>query len=202
MSGYEAKFDRRVQQFHEYLKPMYGRSRNLEEFCFIVFEEDSTDEERLVHRNAAKASPRTAAVGISVGPGVFAPEEIGLLDALDAELDEEYPWRRYVQIGFDEDYFFIDMPVESISGGKAWEIIAARQGFRHAGDNPLTPTTAKDIKDFDPLQKFYLYGEEKEAAVDVASIFFDIWGLTTDTRLYVSSHSRSGRSWERGESFE
>lgn len=195
MRAGDEEFARRVGQIHGYIGPMYRRSRGVMEFCYTIIKESFTDDDGVVHRSAAKTRPR-----VRVLAGL--PDEAAILHALDAEMEEEYPRNRYVQIGFEEDYFFIDMPVGSLFTDEAEEISASLGGFRRASENPVTPMSAEHVRDFDPLQKFYLYGEELQAAEDVAGIFFGVWRLPETERLYVSSHSSSGKAWERGEPFE
>lgn len=196
-------FDRRIGQFYGYIQPMYKRSREVMGFCYVIFEEAFTDESGNVHRSATKAKVKSAVpAGAAVGSGMGDADGRDLLDALDAEIEAGHPRNRYVQIGFCENYFFVDLPSCAYFPDEADEISGTRPGFRRASDNPASPTSDEHTGDFDPLQKFYLYGEELEAAEDVAHIFFRVLGLPTDTRLYVTASSSSGRTWERGEPFE
>ncbi len=44
-----------------------------------------------------------------------------------------------------------------------------------------------------------MYGDEAEAAEDAAFLFFRVWEMPVDARLYVSSAAFGGKHvWERG----
>ncbi len=210
MSEYGAGFERRVAQFHGYLETMHRRSHAVAGgFCFMVFEENSSEDGDLRTRKAAKNRERirertlVAVAGKAGGAGAFTPDEHSFLDALDAEMDGEHPFRRYVQFGFEEDRFLMDPPLGTLFVDEAEEIIAGRSGFSWARRNGNPAVSEKDIEDFDPLQKFYRYGDEGTTAEDAAFIFFEVWGIPENSRLYVSASScHTPHSWERGESFE
>lgn len=210
MSEYGAGFERRVAQFHRYLETMHRRSHAVAVgFCFMVFEENSSGDDGRRTRKAAKDRERTrertlvSVAGKPGGTGIFTPDVHSILDALDAEMDEEHPFNRYVQFGFEEDRFLMDLPLGTLFKDEAEEIIAGRSGFSWARRNRNPALSEKDIKDFDPLQKFYRYGDEGTAAEDAAFIFFEMWGIPENSRLYVSASScHTPHSWERGEPFE
>ncbi len=210
MPEYEVEFERRVAQFHGYLETMHRRSHEVADgFCFMVFKENFSGKGKDRTKKAAKDRSRgrvCALVSVAGKPGdegIFTPDEWSALDGLDAEMDEEFPFNRYVQFGFEEDRFLMDLPLGTLFKGEADEITARRSGFSWARFNGNSAVSEKDIEDFDPLQKFYGYGEESAAAEDAAFIFFEVWGLPANSRLYVSASSCHTRhSWERGEPFE
>lgn len=211
---YGVEFERRVAQFHRYLETMHRRSHTVAEgFCFMVFKENSSGEGDGRTRKAAKDRERIrervrerTLVSVAGKPGetgVFMPDEWPALDGLDSEMDEEYPFNRYVQFGFEEDRFLMDLPLGTLFMDEADDISARRSGFSWARQNGNPALSEKDIEDFDPLQKFYRYGDERTAAEDAAFIFFEVWGIPANSRLFVSASScHTPHSWERGEPFE
>lgn len=209
-AGYGAKFERRVAQFHRYLETMHRRSHAVAEgFCFMLFEENSSGEGDGRMQKAAKDRERARSrtlvpvAGKPGGTGVFTPDEWSALDGLDAEMNEEFPFNRYVQFGFEEDRFLMDLPLGTLFMDEADEISTRRSGFSWARQNGNPAVSEKDIEDFDPLQKFYRYGDERTAAEDAAFIFFEVWGIPEDSRLFVSASScHTPHSWECGEPFE
>ncbi len=207
MSEYEVEFECRVAQFHGHLKTMHRRSHEVAEgFCFMVFEENASDEGDGQTRKAVKDRERTlvsSGAGKPGEAGIFTPDELSFLDALDAEMDDEHPFNRYVQFGFEGDRFLMDLPLGTLFEDEADEISAERIGFSWARQNENSAISEKHIEDFDPLQKFYRYGEERTAAEDAAFIFFEVWGVPANSRLYVSASScHTFHSWERGEPIE
>ncbi len=78
------------------------------------------------------------------------------------------------------------------------EVLWYRRGFFY-GRERYRDIPRKEIDDFDPFRKFYLYGDEKQAAEDTAFAFFRVWALPVNTRLYVSAASfYTEHRWERG----
>lgn len=197
------EFERRVAQFHGYLETMHHRSHaEAEGFCFMLFETSFSREGSVRPRKAAR-SPGRALVSVGGGAGAFTPDERSFLDALDAEMDEEYPFVRYVQFGFAEHRFFMDLPLLTLFDDEAAEITAGRNGFSWARRNAKPFASKKDIEAFDPLQKSYWYADERTAAEDAAFIFFEVWGFPANSRLYVSASScHTFHKWESGEPFE
>ena len=77
-----------------------------------------------------------------------------------------------------------------------------RTGFFYLRDREQF-TLHGEPEGYDPFRKVYIYGDEESAAEDTAFVFFQVWSLPVDSRLYVSAASFSGEhEWERGTAVE
>jgi hypothetical protein len=62
-----------------------------------------------------------------------------------------------------------------------------------------TNEPAEYERTFNPVQRHYQYGEQSEAAHDMAFIFFQLWKLPVETWIETKSMAfRGKRSWELG----
>jgi len=199
---YRGTLGRRIAQFHRYLKPMDRRAHEEAHGpCYAVFENrhpdgdfggQATEEEQPALAAVAAAFGE---VGGSGGPAPGRPEL--------PELPEE-GWRgederaRFVQFAFERDWFCMDLPRQTLSFEEALGVLWHRKEFFYLRDKPQF-TLQGEPEGYDPFRRVYLYGEEGQAAEDTAFLFFRVWGLPVDSRLYVSSASFSGAyEWERG----
>ena len=105
---------------------------------------------------------------------------------------------RYVQFCFQEERFALDMPNKTIYAPECRKLMRDRSGFFLNADVPdYRISSYEQIKVHDPVDKYYIYGEEETAAQDMAYIFFDLWGFPDDTQLFVNAASfGSGHRWE------
>jgi hypothetical protein len=54
-------------------------------------------------------------------------------------------------------------------------------------------------RQFDPVQRKYLYSEQAVAAEDAAYVFFDLWRTPLDAWIKVDTSAfESSETWERG----
>lgn len=92
----------------------------------------------------------------------------------------------------------MDLPRQTLSFEEAMEVLWYRRGFFY-GRERYRDIPRKEVEDFDPFRRAYLYGDEEQAAEDAAFLFFRVWGLPVDSPLYVTSWSSDGKhKWERG----
>jgi len=101
------------------------------------------------------------------------------------------PWilrPRFVQFCFEKAWFALDLPNTIITSEEAWQLVDEGGGFFWNADRPdYRISSYSQIKKFDPVCKYYSYDDEREAAEDVAHIFFDIWRLPPGTSFRVKS---------------
>jgi len=113
--------------------------------------------------------------------------------------DDKHGASRTVQFCFEKDWFAADIPNTNLYPTEAERILKERRGFYREAERPDTGVTTDvvDLVEFDPVGKKYIYGDEHEAAQDMAYVFFDVWEFPPDARLLVSASSFDGPSWEK-----
>jgi hypothetical protein len=105
---------------------------------------------------------------------------------------------RFVQFSFQADHFFMDLPDTTLTPEEANGIVATRPGFRFALAEGAQKLGDVDRR-FDPIQRIYQYGEQRLAAEETASIFFDLWEFRLGAWFTVEAQTfRGNRRWERG----
>jgi hypothetical protein len=123
-------------------------------------------------------------------------------DGGDAPSSKAEEPRRMVQFCFHEDWFAIDVPNTVIEPAAAERVLGERRGFFRQADRDgdlITPNT-KDLKEFDPIGKKYIYGDEREAAEDAAFVFFTAGNVAVNGTLYVTASAfGDGPHWETDE---
>jgi hypothetical protein len=108
-------------------------------------------------------------------------------------------WNRFVQFSFEADRFCLDLPRDTLRPAEAQQILRERPGFFYLRDRPQFTLRGEDVKGHDPFRKMYRYGDEPDAAQDTAYLFFTLWRLPIDARLYVSAAPFAGpKQWEYG----
>ena len=197
---YQAELQRRIAQFHRYLEPMDRRAHeDAHGPCYTIFESRHPDGD-FAGQLREEREPALAAVAAAFGESDGSPD-LGGLQLPD--LPEE-GWRgdderiRFVQFSFERDWFCMDLPRQTLSFPEALEILWHSRGFFYLRDKPQFTLLGEPVG-CDPFRRVYLYGDEGTAAEDTAFVFFRVWGLPVDSRLYVSSASFGGAyEWERG----
>ena len=191
----------RISQFRSLLETMQERRRSLTKGnAYLIIEErkdDPVGESAALQAAAKMAIPTAATVGEEVF-GAALGEEVSI------DLPEE-GWRgdpasrRFIQFGFCAKYFEIDIPNTTLYRAEAQEILRYRSGFFYVVDRPQFEHPAERARDFNPLRKAYVYGDEQVAAEDGAFVFFRVWKFPVDWRFFVSASSfHDGIHWERG----
>ncbi len=113
--------------------------------------------------------------------------------------DKNATWNRFVQYSFEADFFCLDLPVDTLRREEAKQILRDRTGFFWLRERPEFRLYHEDVQGHDPFRKVYHYGDEPAAAQDAAYLFFTLWRLPTDSRLYVSAAPFGGSErWEYG----
>lgn len=204
MSDYSTERDRRVTQFESYLTKMNERAHDIAHGpCFIIFSEnwesdaevDGELRESSELEQVKVSEISTAEEGIGT---VLFGESIGAT-APNCDWRQDAPRYRFVQFSFEQNWFCLDMPAETLSRAEARRILRDRLGFFYLCDRTEFTLHEEDVKGFDPFRKIYVYGDERSAADDMAHIFFSVWNFPVDSRLYVTSSAFSGQhNWERG----
>lgn len=200
MFDYRGELERRIAQFTGYLKPMNHRAHEIAHgSCFMIFEERRTKGES----TTALAEKREFA--LQAVQSAF--RECGALNDPDVGNSRDLPdegWRdddsrnRFIQFAFENNWFCVDMPLQTLYRPEAEEILRYRQGFFDLADRPQFTLHGEDVEGFDPFRKIYLYGDEQSAAEDMAFIWFQVWKFPVDARLFVTSAAFGGdHQWEQ-----
>ena len=202
---YRTALARRIGQFHRHLVPVDRRAHEVAQgTCALIFENRRPDGES-GEQARAERQPTLAAVVAAFGEvaATGGPKHGG---PSIPDLPEE-GWRengerlRFVQFAFQKDYFYLDLPRQTLSFDEAMEVLWHREGFFYLRDRPQFAMSEEigDVKAFDPFRRAYLYGDEGQAAEDTAFLLFRVWELPLDSPLYVTSWSADGKhKWERG----
>ena len=210
MNGYEpprARFRRRVA---EELRFMLQRTRALEDTdCFWVLELDRPRDKDAgvgtARRTRSRSRPRMLAIGEDHGQtGFFEPPQY--LPAEDEPRGGRPRRNRFVQCLFEahRPYFVIDLPECTLDPAEAEILLRERTGFFRAKDRPTLGYSPKTLAEHDPVCRQVLGGDEDDAALDVAYVLFDLYGLPVTTPLFQTAACFEGCScwFERGVEFE
>jgi len=200
---YKAEFERRVEQFHANLSRGHERALKIAEGpCFMIFVEakGSTGDD---HRELAE-SKKSATESVMVGSADSGPLVSSLDDAVippslpDEARQQDNSQCRFVQFSFEEKWFCLDMPLQTLSPAEATKTLRSRRGFFYLVDRPEFTLYGEDVDGYDPFRKIYWYGDERDAAADMAFIFFNVWEIPVDSRLHVRSAAFGKNfSWEQ-----
>jgi hypothetical protein len=204
-SDYSQELEQRIDQFAGYLKKMYPRSHEeVEGSCFLIFEEqlptDAEDDQTL----AEAAKPALELI-------LAAFEEAGIvsLTLTDVSPRIDLPddgWKaddsqnRFIQFSFEEKWFCLDMPLQTLYRAEAEQILRSRKGFFYLRDRPEFTLKEEDVEGYDQFRKVYVYGDERSAAEDMAFIFFQVWRFPVEWRFFVKAAAFGDKKtdWENG----
>ena len=91
--------------------------------------------------------------------------------------------------------------METLSREEAKLLVLANRGFIREVEHAETGVTDfEDLAKHDPVNKKYEYGQEDQAAEDMAWVLFDVWELPIDIPLAVHAGSfHSEHTWEDGD---
>ena len=172
MSEYHQDVERRIVQFADLLKKMYHRAHEeVSGSCFMIFSEDSSDDERGGAHLSAAAKPELELVSTVFGDD--AQNSFALDDSLPfVELPadgwkDESSQARFIQYSFEEKWFCVDLPLQTLYKPEAEQILRSRRGFFFLRDRPEFTLHGEDVEGYDPFRKIYLYGDETAAAEDM-----------------------------------
>ena len=209
MVEYSEILKRRIDQFSGYLKKMYHRGHNeVGGPCFLIFKERWPN-------NTNGHDELTAAVKPSLEL-VLHGFEVAAKDSLTMDSFLSFPdlpeegWRednsqsRFIQFSFEEKWFCMDMPLQTLFLPEAEQILRSLKGFFFLRDRPEFTLFGEDVEGYDPFRKIYLYGDEQTAAEEMAFIFFHVWKFPVDWRFFVKAAAFSGKetNWEWGTPIE
>jgi hypothetical protein len=204
MKSYAEELNRRIGQFTKILKKMHRRAQQeIQGPCFAILEEDDP---RAARHREKSAAVQLAEELILAG---FADAGVDSITCSDRRNEFDLPtegWgssdsmSRYVQFAFEEKWFCMDMPLQTLYRDEGETILRSRQGFFYLKDRPEFTLHGEDVDDFDPFRKIYVYGDERSAAEDMAYIWFQLWRFPIDSCLYATAHPFNGQKvrWESG----
>ncbi|MBI3839983.1 MAG: hypothetical protein HY288_18840 [Planctomycetia bacterium] len=96
--------------------------------------------------------------------------------------------------------FYLDLPDATLTLEEAKRVVAEREGFGFALNNPLKRLGELQ---YDPVQRQYQHTEQRAAAEDAAYVFFDLWHTPLDAWIKVYAAAfEVARRWERGFSID
>ena len=201
MFDYRSELERRIAQFGGYLKPMNHRAHEIAHGpCFMIFEErrphGSNDAALVEKRQLALQAVQAAFVDSG---STCDPDDRALHDLPDEGWRGDNSLNRFIQFSFENEWFCIDMPIQTLFRPEAEAILRYRKGFFYLADRTQFTLHEEDVDGYDPFRKIYLYGDEQSAAEDMAFVFFQVWKFPVTSRLYVRSASFGGtHQWEHG----
>ena len=204
MSEYRQDVERRIVQFADLLKKMYHRAHEeIHGNCFMIFREDSFDDKRGGGHLSATAKPELELVSTVFGDD--AQSSFALDDSLpfvELPVDgwkDEGSQARFIQFSFQEKWFCLDMPLQTLYRPEAERILRSRLGFFFVRDRPEFTLKGEVVEGYDPFRKIYLYGDETAAAEDMAYVWFDVWRFPPDWRFSIKAAAFGDHitNWER-----
>lgn len=209
MLDYSQELQRRISQFAGYLKKMYHRAHEeVHGSCFIIFKEQpwsSSDGDDSLSE-AAKPELELILTGFDDAgiASVTVTEEWSVYDLPEEGWKEDDSSARFIQFSFENDWFCLDMPLQTLYRIEAEQILWCRKGFFYLRDRPQFTLYEEDVEGYDPFRKVYIYGDEESAAEDMAFIFFQVWRFPVDWRFYVKADAFGDKKteWEDGAPFE
>ena len=175
MFDYGEEFRRRVEQFAMYLKKMYTRSHDeVGGNCFMIFDEDSSDNPSASNALSAVATPELELVEAAFDDASFSSNSLNdetiTMELPDEGWKEDDSQHRFIQFSFNENWFCMDMPLTALYRIEAEKILESRNGFFYVRDRPQFELNGDDVDQFEPFRKIYVYGDEESAAEDMAFI--------------------------------
>jgi hypothetical protein len=190
---YNEEVNRRIEQFANWIRKMSGRRRRVKDTnCFLIFDEEDPAGDAPVAKLSRAKSLVCAGGGFDDGMGC---------DGDDPPQEESGGQSedngRFVQFKFEKELFWMELPNTTLSRPEGERIMRNRPGFFWLKDNPGYAATRLD-EPFDPMTKFYLYGDEQRAGEDVAHIFFQQWKFPVTCRLFVKAACFEGPDFEWG----
>lgn len=175
--------ERRASQIHDWLMRM-RRRRERGTDCFIIFDEEPPATKR-------KRRPPPGMLSADDGAPPAAPEPTHWKKRKVPD-----SFHHFVQFGFGETDFCLDLPVETLSVTEAERLLAEREGFEWLRE--VRPDIEAS-RTHNPLVKNYDYGEERAATDDMLFLLLDVWNLPVDFSWYVKAARFGGRgAWEWG----
>lgn len=209
MNDYSEELQRRIGQLAGYLKKMYHRAHEeVEGSCFIIFEErpptngsgDATLSE------AAKPALELVVTGFEDAgiASITMAEDVSFIDLPDEGWKEDDSQARFIQFSIEENWFCMDMPLQTLYRAEAEQILRSRKGFFYLRDRVQFTLKEEDVDGYDPFRKVYVYGDEDSAAEDMAFIFFQVWRFPVDWRFFVKAAAFGDKKtdWEWGTPIE
>ncbi len=174
--------ERRASQIHRYLVLMGERQKQTGTNVLLIFDE---------------ARPKGGQK--SIVPGM---QRVEHLPPSDEHRLRGRRWHvpdtafRFVQFGFGDTNFIIDLPQQTLHPDEAAILLAERPGFFYLRDKQ---GETQVVRDCNPLEKGYAYGHEANAVDDMLFILLSVWNIPPDFRWFVTSFASGGAiTWEDG----
>ena len=211
MVEYRELLQRRIEQFAGILRKMYHRAhKEVETSCFLIFDERLPNSKNGDDELTEAVKPSLELVHMGNGLEIAGMESITTDHSLsNPDLPDE-GWRennsqaRFIQFSFEEKWFCMDMPLQTLFQSEAAQILRSLKGFFYLRNRPEFTLFKEDVEGYDPFRKIYIYGDEQSAAEDMAFIFFHVWKFPVDWRFFVSADAFGGKktNWEWGTPIE
>ncbi|QDT48931.1 hypothetical protein Pan258_29780 [Symmachiella dynata] len=203
MFDYQEELEQRIRGFHKHLALMHDRAHNEAQGpCFLIFEErrgEDTNTDHLVEVKESvleRVSQAFEGLGYSGSGGL---DEAELINLPTEGWKEDNSQNRFIQFSFENKFFCMDMPRQTLFRPEAEQILRDRSGFFYLDERKQFQLYGEDVEGFDPFRKAYAYGDEESAAADTAFIFHQVWKFPIDWTFYVRSALFGGKHrWEKG----
>jgi hypothetical protein len=194
MFDYAAERERRARRFERHLERVI-QFRRMERTtdCALVFStnnpaiRDEAASRRLTRqrsRSVASASPASAAFQ-------------------DEPAVEGRSMERFVQFAFMKQTFYLDLPRTTLQAAEADSLLLRRHGYFRVRDRRWWFQTFAEwsevVRQWNPVEKEYLNKDARSAADELAFLFYDLWRIPFETRLYWQAFAfrrRKVRDWE------
>lgn len=204
------ELQRRTAQFAKYLKKMHRRShKEVCGPCFMIFSEDDfnnefDDDPSLSESVTPELEPVLAGFENGGFDSVTIEDDSSMSTTPDTGWIQDDSHKRFIQFSFEEKWFCVDMPRQTLYRAEAEKILRDRTGFFYLRDRPEFTLYGETVEGMDPFRKIYLYGDENIAAEDMAFVFFQVWNFPLDWRFFVNSSSFGDplHEWEIGTPLE
>jgi hypothetical protein len=116
----------------------------------------------------------------------------------------EHSAERFVQVRFAEGGFFIDLPTPALAAAEQRRLVRLKPEYFWVADHPTVWGHTEYIRRFDPLNRFYEYGEEADAAAELDWLVFTLLDTPARTGLTVTAATFCGGEvdWEKDHNFK
>lgn len=110
---------------------------------------------------------------------------------------------RFVQFAFMKQTFYLDLPRTTLQAAEADSLLLRRHGYFRVRDRRWWFQTFAEwsevVRQWNPVEKEYLNKDARSAADELAFLFYDLWRIPFETRLYWQAFAfrrRKVRDWE------
>ncbi|MEZ6097122.1 MAG: hypothetical protein R3C03_23345 [Pirellulaceae bacterium] len=173
------KMENLIVSIQKHLELMSARRHEFNETCFTIF----TPQLQMIGEPVSSHDSRVAFV-----------DELHKLDAINEFLEDE----RFLQFAFGEHTLLLDLPSTVITQDESERLLKERSGFFHLLGRPnyWPEDDFSSFAEFDPIQRPFIYGDERLAAEEAAFVLYDLWELPLEIGFKLHSFSSNHDDWD------